>query len=193
MGNETWSFKPSDLIAIPNLITYIRFILVAPFMYFFLTERYIIAAACIGASGLSDCFDGMLARNLGQVTSLGKILDPIADKVTLFCVALCMLIYAPRIIPLMAILMLKEVLMLACGLFLLIKKITPPASKWYGKFATVVFYFSVTVIIFLKAVFSYESTVLVTILFILTAMAMIFALINYAVIFLNLVKTSSKK
>lgn len=193
MENETWSFKLSDLIAVPNLITYIRFVLVTPFMYFFLLEDYISAAICIGVSGLSDCFDGLLARKLGQITSLGKILDPIADKVTLFCVALCMLIYAPKIIPLMAILMLKEVVMLACGLVLLIKKITPPAARWYGKFATVVFYFSVSVIIFLKAVFNYESTVLVTVLFILTAIAMLFALVKYAIIFLNLIKASSKK
>ena len=76
---EGWSFKPRDLVTIPNLLTYLRFLLVAPFVYFFLKENYIMAAVTIGLSGLTDCFDGMLARKLNQVTSLGKILDPIAD------------------------------------------------------------------------------------------------------------------
>mgnify|MGYP000325195803 CR=1 FL=1 len=80
---DVWSFKTSDLVTIPNIITYVRFVLIIPFVYFFLAEQYIYAAICIGLSGLSDCFDGMAARKLNQVTPLGKILDPIADKVCL--------------------------------------------------------------------------------------------------------------
>ncbi len=90
---DVWSFKTSDLVTIPNIITYVRFVLIIPFVYFFLAEQYIYAAICIGLSGLSDCFDGMAARKLNQVTPLGKILDPIADKVTLFAVVICMVIY----------------------------------------------------------------------------------------------------
>lgn len=192
MDNEKWSFKAADLFTVPNLLTYMRFLLVAPFMYFFIKENYIAAAVCIGVSGLTDCFDGFLARRFNQVTSLGKILDPIADKVTLFSVAVCMLIYIPALLPLLAILMFKEFVMLLCGLVLLIKKITPPAAKWYGKFATVVFYFSVVTIIFLKAMFGYESAVLVIVLFVLTAVVMLFALANYAYLFFNLLRQQKK-
>ena len=96
---DSWQFKPKDLVTVPNLITYVRFLLVPPFIYFFLEENYIMAGVMIGLSGLSDCFDGFFARRLNQVTSLGKILDPIADKVTLIAVAVCMLIYMPSILP----------------------------------------------------------------------------------------------
>ena len=188
MDKENWSFKISDLWTIPNLLTYLRLLLIAPFMYFFLHENYIAAAICIGVSGLTDCFDGFLARRLNQVTSLGKILDPIADKLTLFSVALCMLIYLPALLPLLAILMFKEITMLFCGLLLVIHHITPPPARWYGKVATVVFYLSVVTIIFLKAVFQYESTTLVTVLFIITALVMLFALCNYAHMFLGLIR-----
>lgn len=193
MENEQWSFKLSDLFTVPNLLTYLRFILVVPFMYFFINQQYIPAAICIGVSGLTDCFDGMLARKLNQVTSLGKILDPCADKVTLFSVALCMLIYIPSLLPLMGILMFKEFVMLLCGLILLVNHITPPAAKWYGKFATVVFYFSVVTIIFLKAAFNYESEVLVIVLFVLTAAVMVFALVKYAILFFGLLKEAKNK
>lgn len=193
MENENWSFKRTDLVTVPNLLTYMRLLLVAPFIYFFLKENYIAAAICVGVSGLTDCFDGMLARRLNQVTSLGKILDPIADKVTLFSVALCMLIYIPSLLPLLGILMFKEITMLFCGLILLTKRITPPAAKWYGKFATVVFYFSVTTIIFLKAVFNYESAVLIIGLFLLTAIVMVFAMVKYAIMFFTLLKENKEE
>lgn len=193
MENENWSFKSTDLVTVPNLLTYMRLLLVAPFICFFLQKNYIAAAICIGISGLTDCFDGMLARRLNQVTSLGKILDPIADKVTLFSVALCMLIYIPSLLPLLGILMFKEITMLFCGLILLTKRITPPAAKWYGKFATVVFYFSVTTIIFLKAVFNYESAVLIIGLFLLTAIVMVFAMVKYAIMFFALLKENKEE
>ena len=88
MDNESWSFKISDLWTVPNLLTYLRFMLVVPFMCFFLQQNYIGAAVCIGFSVLTDCFDGLLARKLNQVTSLGKILDPIADKIMVAAVIL---------------------------------------------------------------------------------------------------------
>ena len=129
MERESWSFRPRDLVTVPNLITYLRFLLVPPFVYFFLKENYIAAGIVIGLSGLSDCFDGLLARKLHQVTSLGKILDPIADKVTLIAVAVCMVVYLPAIMPIMLVLMAKEFLMLLGGFILLLRKMTPPPAN----------------------------------------------------------------
>jgi cardiolipin synthase len=74
-----------------------------------------------------------------------------------------------------------------------VNHITPPAAKWYGKFATVVFYFSVVTIIFLKAAFNYESDVLVIVLFVLTAAVMVFALVKYAILFFGLLKEAKNK
>ncbi len=193
MDKENWSFTPSDLFTIPNILTYLRFILIAPFMYFFLNDKLVIAAICIGISGLTDCFDGMLARKLGQVTSLGKILDPIADKLTLFAVVICMAIKIPKIIPLLIMLLLKDALMILGGMDLVKKGITPPAAKWYGKLGTVVFYFSVGIIIFLKAVFGYENPILDFTLILVTALTMFFALFQYAKLYFSLVKEHSQK
>lgn len=193
MGNDKWSFKPSDIVTIPNLLSYLRLILIAPFMYFFINENYIAAAICVGVSGLTDCFDGLLARKLNQVTSLGKILDPLADKFTLIAVAVCMLIYIPALFPLMLVLMVKDFTMMVCGLIILVKKIPLPASRWYGKMATVVFYLSVSIIIFLKAVYQYESPTLITVLFCITVAVMLFAMLNYSKMFLDLLKENKKK
>ncbi len=187
-NNEKWSFKPKDLITIPNILTYIRIILIIPFVYYFLKENYIPAVICIGVSGLTDCFDGMIARKFNQVTSLGKILDPIADKFTLLAVVICMVIYVPIVLPVLVVLLLKDVLMLLGGMDLINKGITPPAAKWYGKVGTVVFYLSVFTIIFLKAAFCIENFALDVSLLSVTAITMLFALYQYGKIYFQLIK-----
>ena len=92
----------------------------------------------------------------------------------------------------MLVLMVKDLTMMICGLILLSKKIPLPASRWYGKIATVVFYISVCVIIFLKAVCGYENPVLILVLFCITTAFMIFALVNYSKMFLDLIKQNKK-
>lgn len=193
MGGNNWSFKASDLVTVPNILTYLRFLLVAPFIFFFLNKNYIAAALCIGFSGLSDCLDGFLARKLDQVTSLGKILDPIADKVTLVSVAVCMVIYMPLLLPIMLVMIGKEFLMLLGGLILLIMKITPPPARWYGKVATVIFYLSVCTIIFLKAAFNITNDMLITVTFIVTAAFMVFALVMYAALIVKQIKAEKQE
>lgn len=187
-NKEQWNFNFGDLFTIPNIITYCRFILIIPFAYFFLTENYIAAAISIGLSGLTDCFDGMIARKFNQVTSLGKILDPIADKLTLIAVVVCMVFYVPSVLPVLVLLIVKDLLMLVGASNLLKKGITPPAAKWYGKVATIIFYFSVCLIVFLKAVFAYENDILDFILFAITAVFMLFALVQYGKIYFQLIK-----
>lgn len=187
-NKETWYFNKKDIFTIPNILTYVRFILIVPFVYYFICDEYIFAAICIGISGLTDCFDGMLARRFNQVTSLGKILDPIADKFTLLAVVICMVIKVPIILPVLITLLLKDVLMLLGGIDLINKGITPPAAKWYGKLGTVIFYISICIIVFLKAVFEYENIALDFSLLSITAIIMLFALYQYGRLYFQCLK-----
>ena len=183
----------SDLWTVPNLLTYLRFVLVVPFVILFLSEKYLQSAKCIGLSGISDCLDGFFARKLNQVTQLGKLLDPIADKVTLISVMLCMAFYAPNVIPILVVLIAKDVVMLIGGVSLLKRKITPPAAEWFGKLATIVFYFAVCIIVFMKAVINYENLLLDDILLSVTAVVMLYALYRYAKIYRELIKEDKAK
>ena len=188
---DNWSFKPRDLVTVPNLITFFRFVLVPPFVYFFINEQFLLAGIMIGLSGLSDCFDGFFARKLNQVTSLGKILDPIADKVTLVAVAVCMVIYIPSILPIMLVLVGKEFLMLIGGFIMLLRKMTPPPANIFGKIATLVFYFVISLIIFIKIVTGKEIMPVIIIGLVLVAAAMLLALVQYAVMFVKINKENS--
>lgn len=171
---------------IPNMLSFFRIIIIIPFIIYFLNDEYFLAALILVISGLSDMFDGIIARKLNQITKLGKILDPVADKLTLTSVVVCMGIKFPEIIPFVIILILKDMSMLLGGSFLLKKGIDPPAAKWYGKLSTVFFYISVIIIVGLKAIWGIINPMLSVSLLTITAILMLFALFKYFGIFLKL-------
>lgn len=68
---------------LPNLISVLRILLVAPVCWLMLTDRFQDALLLFVIAGLSDGLDGFLAKHFGWVTRLGAILDPLADKLLL--------------------------------------------------------------------------------------------------------------
>lgn len=184
------------IFTIPNLLSMFRIVLIIPMIVFFLSKNYIGAVICVVISGLSDMFDGMIARRFNQISKLGKMLDPIADKLTLVAVIICIGILIPNLRLLVIILAAKDILMLIGGAYLIHRGITPPAAKWYGKIATVVFYISVTAIVGIEvfggAQLAAQLSVLITTLLTVTSLVMIFALVMYAILFFQLLKENRK-
>jgi len=79
---------------VPNVITVLRIALTPAFVLFFAWETAAGYAVCLGiaiAFEVTDLLDGWLARRLGQVSDLGKFLDPAADSIARFTVFLCFL------------------------------------------------------------------------------------------------------
>ena len=185
------------ILTIPNLLSMFRIVLIVPMVIFFVYKNYIGAVLCIVISGLSDMFDGMIARRFNQISKLGKMLDPIADKLTLVAVIICIGILIPNVRLLVIILAAKDILMLLGGAYLIHRSITPPAAKWYGKIATVVFYISVTTVVAIEvfggAVMAAQLSVLITVLLTITSCVMVFALVMYAVLFFQLLKNNKKE
>ncbi len=67
---------------IPNYLTIIRFIFIPIILYFILTENYLIAFAVFTLSSFTDIADGFIARKFNLITDWGKLMDPLADKLT---------------------------------------------------------------------------------------------------------------
>lgn len=127
---ESWLY-------IPNILCYIRILLIPLFMYLYLNQQYYPAAFVIGFSSLTDMFDGKIARKFNMISELGKILDPIADKLTLFSILTCFSIRYESFKFLVILLVVKEVSTGIYSLWLLSrhnKKMD--GAKWYGKLAT---------------------------------------------------------
>ncbi len=190
LENSGESSLSNRALTIPNLISLIRILLITPFVVFFLDKEYLIATIIIVVSGISDCFDGMIARKFNQESELGKILDPLADKLTLLAVGVCLVVIEPYFLPIVVILVAKDLLMLIGSSKVVKKGIIVPKSKWYGKLGTVMFYVSVTFIVLMEVIQNIDNPIVYIskqtgmivsmILLILTAVVMIFALFMYA-------------
>lgn len=130
------------------MLSFIRILLIPLFAYLFYKEQLIWAVVVLAVSGLSDFFDGKIARRFNQVSELGKMLDPIADKLTQATIAV-MLFWTfykteNQTLHLFAwvflLFIVKELVMLIGGGLMIYFGIRPGAAEIYGKAATMAFY-----------------------------------------------------
>ena len=182
---------------IPNILSMFRIVLIPFFALFYFkadaqnTQYYFYAALMLIISGLSDLFDGVIARKFNQITYLGKILDPLADKLTQVVVVICVAIKlnSALLSTALMIFVVKEFLMLIGGLIILKNKITLQASKWYGKVATAVFYVVMAAI----ALFESIPTEIRFAMILIAAAFMLFAFSQYIRDFINIMNSKPKK
>ena len=171
---------------IPNILSFIRILCVPAFVLLYFNDYVWAACGVFLFASATDVVDGWLARRFNWITSLGKLLDPIADKLNQITVLLCITIRAyqkgastfPIVLTVFIILILKEILMIGGGWLMLRKKKVTVYALWYGKLATVLF-FAVTMTLMLAP----ESFVLSLVLCILLIAAILFALIMYYIKF----------
>ncbi len=140
--------RKRDYFNLPNMMGYFRILMLPVFMIFYLKvekmgdKYYFIALIALLLSILSDLFDGKVARKFNMVTDWGKMLDPIADKLTQGVLAITLGIRITARIgqPLMwiflGIFLVKEVYQGLMGLYIIKKKNFVQAAKWFGKFST---------------------------------------------------------
>ena len=161
---------------IPNVLTILRFFLIPFIIYYLVKDEYIYAFILLALSGLTDVLDGAIARKFNLITNLGKLLDPLADKLTQISI-LCTLLFK-GIIPLwiVVIVLLKEASMI-CGASFLYGRDLVVSSKWYGKAATVLFYLAIAVSLIIKQ-FSLNLSFDIIIYYLALAMT-IFSLVMY--------------
>jgi Phosphatidylglycerophosphate synthase len=183
-------------LTVPNAISVLRIIFVPFFAYFFLKDNLEVATIILVFSGFTDLFDGIIARKFNQITELGKMLDPLADKLTQAAVAFCMAVRVPQVRIFLIIFIAKELVMLAGAIQLLSKKKKPCSAKWYGKVATTCFYISVTVIVLMSAfelVSKVVFAVTANVLLFITAVFMVYALYKYLKIFQEIMGSDAEE
>ena len=137
-----------NCLTIPNLLSVIRILLIPVFVVLFVKGYPLWALLVLGISGLTDLFDGKIARKFNQISELGKLLDPIADKITQIAVVIVLFIKfsqadSPALKAFSWVFILfiaKELLMLGFGSFMLSIGLKPTAAEIYGKVSTFFFY-----------------------------------------------------
>lgn len=155
MNEKTNEGLFDNVWTVPNLLSFLRILMIPVFAVLFYKGQHenrgdflLWAVVVLGLSGLSDLFDGKIARRFNQVSALGKLLDPIADKLTQATIAVLLFISfyraENRTLHLFAwvflLFIVKELVMLIGGLLMLLFHIRPGAAEIYGKAATMAFY-----------------------------------------------------
>jgi cardiolipin synthase len=133
---------------IPNLISFIRILLVPLFAYLFMQGDFVPAVIVLALSGLSDCVDGKIARKFNQISALGKMLDPLADKLTQITLAVLLFLTFNKADDTMLkafswvflVFIGKEFVMVLGSVIMLAVGLRPGAAEIYGKVATLAFY-----------------------------------------------------
>jgi len=106
------TFLRGEIINIPNLLSFLRLALVPVFVWMLLQQMFVAAIVILAISGMTDFLDGYLARKLNQITKLGKVLDPVADRLYIFATLLGL--SATGMVPwwLTGLVILRDILML---------------------------------------------------------------------------------
>ena len=129
-----------EAFSIPNLLSYFRLLLIPLFIMLYLREDFTAALITLAASGLSDVLAGKIARKFNMVTDLGKVLDPVADKLTQCAMMFCVAMRYPAMWWLLGIHVVKELIMIVMGCYVLKKTDTVNSAIWVGKLCPGVIY-----------------------------------------------------
>lgn len=140
-----------ELFTIPNLLSLFRLVLLPIYARIYLnaTEEYeyMIAGSIMAVSCLTDLVDGKIARKFNQITNLGKVLDPFADKITQFTLTLCLSLKYPVLHPVLALFVVKEAFQLIVGIIFLAKGRMLPGALMAGKICTTILFVSLIALV----------------------------------------------
>lgn len=109
-----------EIFTIPNLLSFFRLVLIPVYMVLYLRAQdvrdYFTAGTILAISCLTDMVDGKIARTFNMITTFGKFLDPLADKLTQFSLLLCLAVRYPVLWAVFALFVLKELFQLFAGI-----------------------------------------------------------------------------
>jgi len=165
-ANRVWT--------IPNVLSFIRLMLIAPTGIILWNGENVLAATLALLGGLLDIADGIIARKYNQTSELGKIIDPLADK--LFVAVLVVILFIQNRLPLWFILAVisRDLLIIIGGAIISTKiKIVPP-SNWLGKITALTIGITIlSIIVNIEKIY--------TILMYLSVVLIVSSFVNYVV------------
>jgi cardiolipin synthase len=174
-------FSKKSLQTVPNALSLLRLLLIAPFLVCYFLDQLVAAAILFGIAAITDLFDGLAARILSQRTEVGAVLDPVADKL-LGLAALGALITHRRLpLWLLVFSLTRDLVVLYIATVSSARSVAVPFSP-LGSSKTATFFLSATVIVALVQEVRDASpfTDLVRILAVFSSIFLGFASIQYA-------------
>ena len=126
----------SAIVTAPNAISLARLLLMPVCAWLLASQHYATGLVLTALVGASDWVDGWLARRIGQVSRVGQLLDPFADRLLIASVAVALLVRGVLPWPAVALLVGRDLVLLAGWPLLRRRGVEPPEVVWVGKAAT---------------------------------------------------------
>ena len=135
-----------EVLTIPNMLSLFRLVLIPVYMVIYLhaedTKDYVLAGIVLAASCLTDLVDGKIARKFNMITTVGKFLDPLADKATQFALLICLAARYSVLWTVLALFVLKELFQLIAAIGAARKGRVLKGALFSGKVCTTVLFTS---------------------------------------------------
>lgn len=143
--------RKNEIFTIPNLLSFFRLIMIPIYMVIYLNagkaRDYLLAGAILALSCLTDMIDGKIARKFNMVSTLGKILDPLADKLTQFSLFLSLAIRHQILWAVFSLFVLKELFQLIAGILAMKHGFILKGALISGKICTTVLFISLVAMV----------------------------------------------
>lgn len=144
-----------ELLTIPNLLSLFRLVLIPVYVAIYLSatqpDDYFVAAAILAVSCLTDLIDGKIARHFNMISTVGKILDPLADKATQFTLIVCLAMKHDIIWYMVALFFIKELFQLIAGLVTIRNGKMLRGALITGKVCTTILFISLIIMVLMPA------------------------------------------
>ncbi len=148
MRIQNWK---KQVFTIPNILSLFRLILIPVYIHIYLnaqsTADYHLAAAILAVSCLTDAVDGQIARRFNMITPLGKVLDPLADKITQFTLIICLAMRHPVLWSIIGLFVAKELFQFFAGYIIVRHGRILKGAQISGKICTTVLFVSLTLLV----------------------------------------------
>ena len=173
---------------IPNLLSFLRILLVLPIIYSLQSELYLLAALLFFISSFTDFFDGYLARRYALESELGAFLDLVADKILVISILIWLVfVFSNQALTIISILVvLREIIITSFRYYLVLNNADSKLIKAnnYGKLKTAFQFFS----IFLLILSPLHNGFYITFSLILLSVSTLISYFSLTIYFLNWVK-----
>lgn len=158
----------NKIITIPNILSVFRIVLLPFFVTLYLQAEtnweFLQSTIVLAISALTDLADGKIARKFNMISELGKVLDPIADKLTHITIAVCLCWRFPQMIYILILLIIKELSMMVMALYGTFRKNKKiwDSAQWYGKVCTtIVFIVFIALVLFPTMPIALANTIMI--------------------------------
>lgn len=171
-----------DILTVPNMLSIFRLVLIPVYVLIYLnaTEpvHYYIAGGILAVSCLTDLIDGQIARRFNMISTVGKVLDPFADKLTQFTLAICLAVQYPVVWIMVCLIFVKEIFQLIAGIMAYRKGQMLKGALIAGKVCTAVLFLSLIIMVLVPP--QYLSSTVVTVVTIVDVVFLLISFVSYA-------------